>query len=102
MRRRRRRSCQHRSMRLPSQWEEEGWMGLAGSGAGGGCPSNSTERLCPLPARHQAGKFPMMALNVFVSLMPSPYVIWVTLLLRPFSLRPSGKAGRESFLPLSC
>lgn len=68
-------------------------MGAGKAGAGreqgrGGCPGNSTEQLCPLPAQHHHGKFPRMALNGFVSLMPSPYVIWVPLPLRPPSLRP--------------
>lgn len=72
------------------------WIGLAESRAGGGCLSNSREQLCPLPACSQAGKFLMMSLNVFVSLTPSLYVIWVTLLVYPSSLWPSGKGRRES------
>lgn len=95
-RRRRRKTCHDRSMRLLSQWEEKAVDWARREQGWGGCLSNSREQLCPLPACSQAGKFLMMSLNVFVSLTPSSYVIWVTLPVYPSSLWPSGKGRRES------
>lgn len=58
---------------------ESPWIGLGESKGGGTVLATAESNSFPLPPCNHAGKFLVMFLNVFVSLMPSSYVICVAL-----------------------
>lgn len=79
------------------------WVGRENK-AGGTVLATAESISFPLPLCNHTGKFLMMFLNVFVLLMPSLYVICLTLTclpVYPFSPWSFGEDRRASFLCLS-